>query len=257
MMKFNPRRVELAMLDLDGTLAKSKQPMVASDLKLLAALTRKMPVVIVGGGKKELFWRQVIRPIARFKPNLQNLRVMPTNGASLYVWNGHWSKRYELSLTKAEAKRIRTALQTALVRIRFKPPNRLYGNLVENRGAQITFSALGQNAPLLAKLKWNRMNDIRPRLLKELQKLLPNLNVHMAGLTSVDITRRGIDKSYAVRRAQKHFHVKKDEMVFIGDALFPGGNDYPAKKTGVPCLRVRGPEDTKRIIKRLLSSSRA
>ncbi len=240
------------MFDLDGTLAKSKQPMLASDLELLSALTRKMPVVIVGGGKKELFWRQVVRPIARFKPNLRNLRIMPTNGASLYVWNGRWSKRYELFLTKTEAGRIRTALKTALIRIGFKPPKRPDGNLVEDRGAQITFSALGQNAPLPAKLKWNRTDDIRPRLLKELRKLLPDLDVHMAGLTSIDITRRGIDKSYAVQRAQKHFHIKKDEMIFVGDAIYPGGNDYPAQKTGVPCFKVNGPAETRRIIHRLL-----
>ncbi len=240
------------MLDLDGTLAKSKQPMDAVGLKLLAALTRKMPVVIVGGGKKELFWFQVVRPIARFKPNLRNLRIMPTNGASLYVWNGRWSKKYELFLTRAEAKCIRTALKTALMRIGFKPPKRHYGHWVEDRGAQITFSALGQNAPLPAKLKWNRTNDIRPRLLKELQELLPDLNVHMAGLTSIDITRRGIDKSYAIRRAQEHFHIKKNEMIFVGDAIYPGGNDYLAKQTGVPCFRVKGPEETKRIIRRLL-----
>ncbi|MCL4404333.1 HAD-IIB family hydrolase [Patescibacteria group bacterium] len=248
----NPTRVKVAMFDVDGTLAKSKQPMDASGLGLLADLTRKMPVVIVGGGKKELFWRQVVRPIAKFRPDLENLRVMPTNGASLYIWNKHWSRKYELRLTKAEGRRIREAIKIALKRIGFESPGRRYGNLIEDRGAQITFSALGQSAPLPVKETWNRQSDIRPRLLKELRRLLPDLDSHIAGLTSIDITRRGIDKGYAVRRAQEHFHVKKSDMLFVGDAIFPGGNDYPAKKAGIPCLRVNGPEETKRIIRGLI-----
>ena len=248
----NLSRIKVAMFDLDGTLAKSKQPVDAAGLRLLAALTRKMPVVVVGGGKKELFWRQIVRPISRFNPDLRNLRIMPTNGASLYLWRKRWVKMYELRLTRAEGRRIREAVKIALKRIGFKSPGRRYGNIIEDRGAQITFSALGQGAPLPAKEAWNRRSDIRLRLLKELRRLLPDLDSHVAGLTSIDITRRGIDKSYAVKRAEKHFHVKKNEMLFVGDAIFPGGNDYPAKKAGIPCLRVNGPEETKRIIHDLI-----
>ena len=178
---------------------------------------------------------------------------MPTNGASLYLWRKRWVKIYELRLTKAKRRRIRETIKIALEKIGFESPGRRYGNLIEDRGAQITFSALGQSAPLPAKEVWNRRSDIRLRLLKELRRLLPDLDSHVAGLTSIDITRRGIDKSYAVKRTEKHFHVKKNEMLFVGDAIFPGGNDYPAKKAGVLCLKVKGPEETKRVIRKLLS----
>ena len=36
-------------------------------------------------------------------------------------------------------------------------------------------------------------------------------------------------------------------MIFVGDAVFPGGNDYPAKEAGAVSIRVRDPEETKRV----------
>jgi hypothetical protein len=42
-------------------------------------------------------------------------------------------------------------------------------------------------------------------------------------------------------------------MIFIGDALFPGGNDYPAEEAGVVAIPVRGPEDTKRVIEAIIA----
>jgi hypothetical protein len=38
-------------------------------------------------------------------------------------------------------------------------------------------------------------------------------------------------------------------MIFIGDALFPGGNDYPAEEAGVVCIPVGGPGETKLVIR--------
>ncbi|HAD96458.1 MAG TPA: HAD family hydrolase, partial [Cryomorphaceae bacterium] len=42
--------------------------------------------------------------------------------------------------------------------------------------------------------------------------------------------------------------IELSEMIFIGDALFPGGNDYPVKQTKVVSISVRDPQETKRII---------
>ncbi len=38
------------------------------------------------------------------------------------------------------------------------------------------------------------------------------------------------------------------DMVFVGHAIFPGGNDYPAKQAGVVSIEVRDPHETKRVI---------
>ena len=42
-------------------------------------------------------------------------------------------------------------------------------------------------------------------------------------------------------------------MIFIGDALFPGGNDYPAEEAGAVSIPVRDPHETKRVIEAIVA----
>jgi hydroxymethylpyrimidine pyrophosphatase-like HAD family hydrolase len=75
----------------------------------------------------------------------------------------------------------------------------------------------------------------------------------MGGTTSIDVTKPGIDKAYGVRKLRDILGISLKEMIFIGDALFTGGNDYPAEQAGVFSIPVRGPEDTKRVIEAIIA----
>ncbi len=86
-----------------------------------------------------------------------------------------------------------------------------------------------------------------------LDKLIPGYSVRMGGSTSIDVTKDGIDKAYGIRKLRDILGVPIEEMVFVGDALFPGGNDYPAKEAGVKCIQVSGPEETKRVIETIIA----
>ena len=78
--------------------------------------------------------------------------------------------------------------------------------------------------------------------------MLPDLSIQLGGATSIDVTRPGIDKAYGIRKLRDELDIPLSDMVFIGDAIFPGGNDYPAKQAGVTCVKVRDPHETKRVI---------
>ena len=82
---------------------------------------------------------------------------------------------------------------------------------------------------------------------------MPEFSVQMGWATSIDITKPGIDKAYGIYKLQKTLKIKISEMIFIGDALFDGGNDHPARKTGVDCIQVRDPDETKRVIETIIS----
>ena len=69
----------------------------------------------------------------------------------------------------------------------------------------------------------------------------------------MDITRAGIDKAYGLGKLRDTLGIALGEMLFVGDALFPGGNDHPARGTGVACIEVRDPNETKRVIETLLT----
>ena len=81
-----------------------------------------------------------------------------------------------------------------------------------------------------------------------LARLIPEFSVRLGGTTSIDITRPGIDKAYGIAKLEEILGIKRDEMLFVGDAVFPGGNDYPVKEVGVLSIQVRDQNETKRII---------
>ena len=73
---------------------------------------------------------------------------------------------------------------------------------------------------------------------------LPNLEVRPGGSSSVDISQRGVDKSFAVRELADILDIEVGQIVFIGDRMEPNGNDYPAAKAGTRAVKVNGPADT-------------
>lgn len=128
-----------------------------------------------------------------------------------------------------------------------------WGEVIEDRGSQITCSALGQEAPLEEKKKWDPDYSKRKNIKLMLDKLLPGFSVRLGGTTSIDVTKLGIDKGYGIQKLRDKLNVPIKKMLFIGDALFPGGNDYPAKEAGVACIQVRDVEETKRVIETLIA----
>ena len=145
-----------------------------------------------------------------------------------------------------------SALKKSLDASGFKPGH-LWGELIEDRGSQITFSALGQEAPLEEKKKWDPDFAKRTKIKAILDTLIPEFSVAIGGATSVDITKHGIDKAYGIRKLRDVLGITVIEMIFIGDALFPGGNDHPARETGVVCIQVRDPNETKRVSEAILA----
>jgi len=83
--------------------------------------------------------------------------------------------------------------------------------------------------------------------------MIPEFAINLGGATSIDVTKRGIDKAYGMHKLEEVLKIGIDEMLFIGDALFDGGNDHPAKTTGADCIQVRDPEDTKIIIQTIIN----
>lgn len=119
-----------------------------------------------------------------------------------------------------------------------------WGELIEDRGSQITYSALGQAAPLDAKAAWDPDGTKKSMLVAHVAPLLPDFEVRGGGSTSIDVTRKGIDKAYGVRKFMTQIHAAPAELLFVGDRLDETGNDYPVLAFGVPCVPVTSWQDT-------------
>src|SRR3546814_15775210 len=70
----------------------------------------------------------------------------------------------------------------------------------------------------------------------------------MGGTTSIDVTREGVDKAYGLERLSCESGIPLDAMLFVGDAIFPGGNDYPAQLLGLDTICVRDPREALSVI---------
>jgi len=241
-----------ALFDLDETLAESKQPITDEIRALVSALASTMPVGIISGGKFEVL---VTNIGDRIDPEFRNgLYLLPTCGAAMYAWDGAYTAVYQELLTSEEEAAIGAAITEAIEEtgvIDLDVPS--YGERVELRGSQVTLSALGQQAPIEAKKAWDPDRTKRPILREAIARRLPNFDVKTGGSTSVDITKPGINKAYGVRKFAEHHSFLPEEMFYVGDALFPGGNDEVVKETGIETRQTSGPLETADIIRELLS----
>ncbi len=240
----------LVAFDLDDTLTPSKSPISPEMAEALTALLEVVPVCIISGGRLEQFTTQVIDRLDLDDVARSRLHLMPTCGTRYYRFadDGALREVYAHDLSEQERTAARTVLEEEARRLGLWEEE-TWGAVLEDRGSQITFSALGQRAPLEAKRTWDPTGEKKERLRAAVAERLPELEVRSGGSTSVDITRRGVDKAYGMRRLAQHTGVDLGDMLFIGDRLDEGGNDYPVRTLGVPCVAVSGPEETVGVVR--------
>ncbi len=236
----------LIVFDLDGTLAESKSPLDAEMAGLLGRLLQVVKVAVISGGAWAQYEKQVLSRLPQ-DDRLKNLSLLPTCGTKFFRRNGDWKELYSEDFDADQKAKIISALNKAVGLSGIKI-GRHWGDVIEDRGSQITFSALGQRAPLEEKKKWDPDLKKREKIKASLDTLIPEFSAHIGGSTSIDITKPGIDKAYGIRKLRETLGIPLEDMLFVGDAIFPGGNDYPAKQAGVVSIEVRDPDETKRVI---------
>ena len=246
------RMKKLVAFDLDGTLAESKQAIDDEMAGILASLSHVADICVISGGDWPQFEKQVAGRLPA-RADLSRFWLMPTTGTKLYRYErGQWVCKFGDPFSHYERDQIITELRASIDRLGFTPEE-IWGDQIEDRGSQITFSALGQEAPLAPKDAWDPKQDKRRLIQADLQPRLPEVSVRIGGATSIDITRKGIDKAYGMERLAEISGLSKAEMLFFGDALYPGGNDAPVRETaGIDSVQVYSVEQTKRALEAVI-----
>jgi len=241
----------LIVFDLDGTLAESKSSLDPEMSELLHNLLGIAKVAAISGGDWPQFEKQLLSNLPHDE-RLENLSLLPTCGTKFYQYNKVWEKLYSEDFTAKEKEKIIGSLKKAIEKMGVNV-EKVWGETIEDRGSQITYSALGQEAPIEEKKKWDPDFAKRKKIKAILDKSIPEFSVNLGGTTSVDVTKPGIDKAYGIFKLRDTLGISIKEMIFIGDALFPGGNDYPAKEAGVLCIKVRDPNESKLVIETIIA----
>lgn len=235
----------LVAFDLDDTLAPSKSPIADEMGHLLVQLAERVQVAVISGGQWQQFLNQVVTRLPKPSEHaLRSMHLMPTCGTQYYRYDGaEFAAVYKEDLTDDEKSRAIAALETESKRLGLWEEHPA-GPAIEDRGSQITYSALGQSAALEDKRVWDPTGE-RKRVLRDaVAAHVPDLEVRSGGSTSIDITRLGIDKAYGMRRLTAATGIALGDMLFYGDRLDEAGNDYPVLAIGVPTIAVEGWEDT-------------
>jgi phosphomannomutase len=242
---------KLIVFDLDGTLAASKSALDAEMASLFHDLLGIVRVAVISGGAWLQFEKQVLSNLPK-DASLARLSILPTCGTQFFQYSGGWKKLYSEDFTAQDKEKIVSALKKAIATAGFHV-EKTWGETIEDRGSQITYSALGQQAPLEEKEKWDPDFAKRKKIKAILDALIPEFSVRLGGATSIDVTKPGIDKAYGIKKLRDTLGISVNEMIYVGDALFVGGNDYPAEQAGVISIPVKGPQETKRVIEAIIA----
>ncbi len=254
-MKLQLKNKKLIAFDVDGTLSLSREKIDTEMADLLKRLLKEKKVAIITGGAFTDIQKQVLEEIGENNELNKNLILLPTNGAGLWVFDSVWREISCLKLTSQEKERVINAIKQVDQADPELANNISYGSEIQDRGSQITYTALGDHAPHELKMAWDPDFKKRLAIQNKLEKLLPDFEVKIGGTTSIDITAKGIDKAYAIQKLMDHLKLNKEDILFFGDAVYENGNDYPVYLLGIETVKVTGPEETKERLIRLLENA--
>lgn len=252
---------KLIAFDLDGTLAPSKSFLHDEMAVVLDRLLDHFQVCVISGGKFGQFETQLLKDLKTSPDKYQKLHLMPTCGTQYYQYdlaNAAWNQVYAENFTEAEKKEIITALEEGIDKLGLRE-TKTYGETIEDRGSQITFSALGQD--IVAELgeegvrlkeEWDPDSSKKNKLRNYVADIIPGFEVRVGGGTSIDITKPGIDKAYGMHKLMDMLEISKDDILFMGDRLQEGGNDYPVKMMGIDSIEVSDWQNTAQILNGIL-----
>ncbi len=240
------------IFDLDDTLAESFQPPAQSMISLLARLLGHMPVGILSAASFHRMERDFL-PVLAESPHIDQLYLMPNSSAQAYRWDAGWQLEYGIALSEDDRTRITKAIEESVAETGVIEPNPKYEPLIVDRGVQIAYAALGLSATAEDKIAWDPDRSKRNLLKDAIDKRIPDFEVLLGGTTTIDITTRGITKAHGVKWLSEQLSIEPTEMLFVGDALYEGGNDSVVIPTGIKTRPVKNPAETETVIHELLS----
>jgi len=244
---------QVIAFDLDNTLAPSKSPLPDRMSGALSRLLDHFQVCVISGGKFGQFEKQILANLPADPSKLERLHFLPTCGTRYYVYDlpaGSWKQVYAEDFTEAEKKKIFDALNKGFDDLGYREKE-VYGEYIEDRGSQVTYSVFGQDIVdvlgeegVRRKEAWDPTDEKKHKLRTYIADLIPEFEVRAGGVTSIDVTKPGVDKAYGMRKLMEMLQIGKNDILFLGDKLQEGGNDYPVKAMGIDCLEVSRWQDT-------------
>jgi phosphomannomutase len=239
------------IFDLDGSLSLSKEAIDQEMAELICQLTLKFNVGIVSGASWDKFEEQILEKLTS-NASLDHLFLFTESGANMYQFWGRygWIPVYQKTLSQEDKDLIESTFKS--LEHLYPKTEKSWGPKLQIRNSQVTYSALGQNAPFEYKAGWDPSFDKRKPLANALKKKLSGFDVNFAGKTSIDVTKKGFGKSNAIEEFSNRFRIPLTDITYVGDSIFKDGNGQFAVDMGLETVSVQDVDDTKDYIKKVL-----
>jgi phosphomannomutase len=242
----------LYAFDLDDTLGPSQCEVPETVRSELAVLSMRRDVCVVSGASPAQFRDCLLEcepPHLRF----DRFHALANYGAQ---WGrrleGSWAFEARRSLTVRQRRDAVRAVRAEAEKLGlWLADDEVAGIRMDDRGTQITFSALGRDADRSHKAAWDPDGRRRQTLIEAVAPQLADCVVRLGGGTSVDVLPAGVDKGTALASLLSDLSLRKSQCLFVGDRLYPGGNDYPVVEVGIDCVAVRTWHDTRELLDQL------
>jgi len=235
------------IFDLDGTLTPTRELMGEENANIICELLKKgSTIVVISGSVLSQFIDRFINRLSCIKEFPHKIYLLPTNGAQMYLWDGKKPiQLYKEVLSRGDKKKITRELAALVERYPNWFPKETYGPRIDDRETQISIAGLGLDAPRPLKEKWDPDHAKRDILAHELIPKLEEFTVVIGGTTTIDVTKKGIDKAFGIFKFLDHANLTPKDAIFIGDGIFPGGDDYGVLRSGVKGIAVNNHTEIK------------
>lgn len=250
---------KIIAFDVDGTLTVSKTLITEGMAHLIKELVKERQVLAIAGGSFHQLETQFLPPFLNDEsmlPFIHNFTLLPTSGSQRYEYDEvkrEWMMTDKEPLDAGVKERAIKLLQEVIDNPIYEIPPNPIGNIIEDRDTQITFTPNGQQAPVEIKMKFDPDRKKRERIKAMLDPKLPEVSILINGTSSIDILPKGFNKAVGLTRYLNKVGLNKSDVLFIGDGIFPGGNDYSVLEAGFDTIAVKNPFETEAIIKGWIS----
>ncbi len=238
-MKIQNKKVIIA--DVDETICESCQQISPEMAEQIDTLIQKGFQFAFISGTGADFLQKMIS--SRLK---EKHFILATTGTTCVEINPNSEPQliYKHSLSPEEVFELMTAFEKLVTKFEVHSLT-TKEDQIQNRETQVTLSAIGRHAPSNLKAEYDSDGSKRKIWVEYLKTLIDpeKYEITIGGTTSVDITKKGLDKAWGIKKFAQQYNIQLDTVLFFGDKTYPGGNDYPAT-TIVDYITVKNPEDT-------------
>lgn len=223
---------KLIVMDMDGTLSESRKEIDPEMKQLLHKLSRHYKIAIFSGADTQRIKNQI------------NVDFIDT------IYIGSYSSA---KIIKGEEilfnKQLSSEQQDFINNVKIPFP----GHYLDVNDYQATIYLV--NPHTATEEERNSIDPklkVRTFLVNKIKPYLNEYDVRIGGKTSIDISQKDTCKKTGIDFLCKHLNLETEEILFIGDRCFEGGNDYMFNSYDY--YNVTSINHTKNILKSLIQS---